>query len=105
MHATLTNPPRTPFRFDIFYHAMLGLIGREPDRRVLLGEEGFYDFIYFPEGNEEKKFIEAVCSLRSWLDIFDVTFSRSDCMFKENDSVFGKHLRVTIQHPVSKTRN
>ena len=103
MIPTLTTPARIPFHYGLFYHAMIGLIGRDPDLRVRQGFDGFYDFIYKPKDDvERKKFPEVAATLRQWLDTFDITFSGSHCnVTKEWDNGTEEVLQVTITHPVT----
>lgn len=73
---------RIPFHRGLFYYAMIGLIGREPDRQVNLGWDGFYEFRYFPKNEKEvKSFQENSRILSQWLDNFDIVFSGSRCEY------------------------
>lgn len=61
---------------------MIGWIGREPDHATRLGWDGLYEFRYVPKNQAEvKKLEEAASILAQWLDLFDITFSRSRCEF------------------------
>lgn len=102
MTAALTNPARIPFDYGLFYNAMVGLLGREPDRRVRHGLDGFYDNVYRPKHDgDRKKFEEFACQIRKWLDKFDITFSGSRVEYVTGDPTFGDHLRIVISHPTA----
>ena len=103
MVATITRPARIPFDYWQFFNAMIGLLGREPDRPIIRhGLDGFFDHVYKPKNNaERKKLQEHTYELRQWLDKYDITFSDSCCEYRRDDPVFGEHLRVMIKHPVT----
>jgi len=95
-----------PFHFGLFYHAMVGLLGRHPDSKVSQSIDGFYDWVYSPNNDEEEKLFEKnLPILKSWLDNFEILFSESRVDFGHpNDASFGKDgrekvLRIIIQHP------
>ena len=103
MSATLTHPARIPFHFGIFYNAMVGLIGCAPHPCVCLGFDGFYDFIYQPADDAERKeFEKKAIVLEQYLDLFDITFSKSHCDLTGDDPNWNNVLRITISHPVAK---
>jgi|GEM_PF-1781346 len=88
--------PKIPFNFGLFFHALKGLVGREPDRKVLQGFDGYYQFIYEAQNNQERTtLLEAKNVVTGWLDLFDITFSGSRCECGERGSV----LDIRITHP------
>jgi hypothetical protein len=102
MVAALTKPPRIPFDYDAFYPVMIRLLGREPDTHIRHGLDGFFDFIYKPKNEKEKKkFAEAEYTLAQQLDKYDISFSGSKCSYQTADPNFGEYLRVMISHPVT----
>jgi len=74
---------RIPFHYQLFYHAMVGLLGREPDNRIArLGDYGFYEFYYLPRNEDEvSSFHQHARTLAEWLDNFQILFSRSRCEY------------------------
>ena len=71
-----------PFHHGLFWHTMLNLLGREPDRVHRQGYDGFYAFRYEPKNSaEEKKFAEAVGTLHDWLGIFNLIPLHSRCEY------------------------
>ena len=96
---------RAPFHFGLFYHAMIGLIGREPDDRICYGLDGFYDIRYRPRDNAERiKFREHAAKLAQWLDIFDIQFSGSRCEYGSlnNAIIDDELLQIKITHLIEK---
>ena len=93
---------RTPFHYGMYYRAMIGLIGRKPDTAVRHGMDGFYDFIYEPQDDQEcQQFPEYVQVLHEWLNHFDILFSDSRVEWTDQwGSGKKKILRVIIQHEV-----
>ncbi len=76
------NLEKVVFGDDFFYFAMVGLIGRTPDFLFTHGVDGFYEFMYCPENdNEEEDLIEAVEKISRWLDLFDIKFSETMCQY------------------------
>jgi hypothetical protein len=97
---------RIPFHFGLFYHAMIGLIGREPDRQVCQGYDGFYEFRYLPRDRKEATdFATKAQNLAEWLDNFEIVFSGSKCSFglptppQAGDK---ETLQIRISHPKEK---
>lgn len=95
---------RMPFHYGLFYNAMIGFLGREPDHATRLGWDGFYEFRYLPKNQEEARKLEkAASTLAQWLDLFEITFSRSRCEFgipsprAKGDQ---DQLQIRIAHPV-----
>jgi len=91
------------FNYGLFYHAMIGLIGREPDHRYRLGWDGYYEFHYNPKDEKEvKKLMEAAGILAQWLDIFDIIFSGSICQYGIDPirPEAKEILYIRIRHPV-----
>jgi hypothetical protein len=90
------------FDYGLFYHAMIGLLGRDPDRCVRLGMDGFYHFKYIPTGEVEVKlFSEHVVTLGRWLDLFEIIFSESRCEYgraRMSESGDPDVLEVIIKH-------
>jgi hypothetical protein len=96
-----------PFHYGLFYGAMCHWVGREPDQRVRHGDDGFYDFLYYPADEVEKKeFWNHAQLLREFLDHFLITFSGTRVEYSttaghDRDKLA---LRVTIRHPVKKEK-
>lgn len=95
------------FHFGIFYHAVIGYLGRKPDVEACLGGDGFYQFIYVPRNETEiKEFEHTAIDIREWMDHFDLTPSKSECRFTaecvyaENFTKGKKLLLINIQHEV-----
>ena len=86
---------KIPFNFGLFFHALKGLVGREPDRKVLRGYDGYYEFIYEAQNDQERiSFLEAKNVVAGWLDLFDITLgSRCECGGR------GSVLDIRITHP------
>jgi hypothetical protein len=98
MPAVLSTPARRPFEPGFFYHAMKGLLEREPDHEA--GHGGFCDYIYKPADDAElKEFDRKTMHLRRWLDKYDITFSSSLCGLTVNDPNWGNVLRVMLYYP------
>lgn len=97
-----------PFHFGLFYHAMTGLLGREPDSRHRFGDSGMYMFRYEPKNKTEaKRFAEGAATLQEWLSLFELTPIRSRCeygrLLHPQDGQEGKdYLDINIVHPVEK---
>lgn len=97
-----------PFHFGLFWHAMIALVGREPDDCHRFGWDGFYSFRYEPKDEaEKKKFPKDAITLQEWLGIFELTPLRSRCEYgrlphpqrgEENKD----YLEIYIVHPVEK---
>ncbi len=99
MHAKSSN--RIPFDQKQYYYAMIGLLGRVPDKSSQEGFSGLSSNIYQPKNEvEREKFKTSVSELRQWLDGYDIIFSGSDCSYHENDKNFGEHLCITIAFPI-----
>ncbi len=102
------NARTVPFHYSLFYHAMIALLGRIPDRNHCLGWDGIYMFRYEPRDEaEEKKFAEGAAILQEWLGMFEITPLRSRCEYgrlihpqkgEENKD----YLDINIVHPVEK---
>lgn len=102
------NTRTVPFHMGIFWHAMINLLGREPDSNFLGGFDGFYTIRYDPKSEEEeKKFAEASVILQDWLSIFELIPVKSRCEYgrllnpqkgEENKD----YLYIHIVHPVEK---
>jgi hypothetical protein len=97
---------RIPFHFGLFYHAMIGFLGREPDIKHCFGDTGFYQFKYFPKNEEEKKSLsKAACTLAQWLDNFEILFSDSRCTYgtlDPNEKEKTDILYIVISSPIEK---
>lgn len=92
---------KIPFHYGIFYHAMIGLVGRKPDNIVGLSGDGFYEFRYFVHNDAEREnFQNYVAILKEWLDQYDIIFSGSRCEMTWWGHA--KSLLVVISHPVIK---
>lgn len=97
-----------PFDYGFFYHAMIALLGREPDSKVQLGWDGYYTFRYEPRDQaEERVFAEAIATLQRWLGIFELIPIRSRCEFgllphPRDDEQGKKFLYIDISIPVEK---
>jgi len=95
-----------PFHYGLFYHAMISLIGREPDSSHRYGMDGTYMFRYEPkDATERKKLMEAASTLQEWLAIFELTPLKSHCEFgrlvrPQEDQVNKDYLDIVIVHPV-----
>lgn len=100
--------PTSPFHFGIFWHAMIALLGREPDRSACLGWEGYYEFRYEPrDAAEGEKFEKGAGTLAEWLNIFELTPIRSRCEYgrlphPQKDEEGKDYLHIKIVHPVEK---
>ena len=71
-----------PFHYGLFWHAMISLLGREPDVSHRFGWDGTYTFRYEPKNDEEKKkFAASVGALQEWLSIFRLSIFRSRCEY------------------------
>lgn len=97
-----------PFDISLFYHAMIALLGRDPDVKQLLGWDGFYKFRYDPKSAHEKeKFANAVAMLHKWLGLFELTPLRSRCEYgrllhPQKGEEKKDYLDIVIVHPVEK---
>lgn len=96
---------RIPFHAGIFFYAMIGLTGREPDTKSQNGMGGNYEYMYVPKNAKERAhFQDCAVTLSTWLDQFDITFSGSRCEFGKPTPLQsgGKDvLQIRISHPVS----
>lgn len=95
--------PKIPFNYGLFYHSMLGLFGREPDRMTRHGDDGYYRFLYEPQDDQEReKFSEHRETIARWMDIFDIIFSSSRCEYgKSAVSEIDKDvLEIIVNHPI-----
>ena len=71
-----------PFDYSFFYNAMIALLGREPDRQIRHGFDGFYSFRYDPKDRAEAdRFAKSVSDLQRWLSHFELLPFRSKCEF------------------------
>lgn len=97
-----------PFHFGLFWHAMVALLGREPDENHCFGMDGVYKFRYEPKNAlEKKKFAEAAATLQEWLGNFELTPLRSRCEYgrlprPEKGEENKDYLDINISHPVEK---
>lgn len=100
---------RMPFHFGLFYNAIIGLLGREPDRKLCCGFDGFYDFMYIPRNkDEQEKFSRNARAIAEWLDLFEIQFSHSRCEYgSKNDPNYTTDnvLHIKISHPVKKEKD
>lgn len=97
-----------PFHYGIFYHAMVGLLERDPDEKYCFGFDGMYTFRYEPKNEVEKKrFAKDVVTLQEWLSMFELTPLLSRCEYgrlphphegEENKD----YLDIKIVHPVER---
>ena len=94
---------RIPFHFGLFFNAVVGMLGREPDSKVFQGYDGFYELRYQPKDDKEAdKFREHSQTFREWLDLFEITFSDSRCEFgmpHPPQSGDKEQLQIRIVHP------
>ena len=97
-----------PFHFGIFWHAMLTLLGREPDRITRFGWDGYYEFRYEPrDAKEKERFANGAGILTEWLSIFELTPILSRCEYgrlphPQKDEEGKDYLHIKIVHPVEK---
>lgn len=40
---------KIPFDYGLFFGAILHWIGRDPDRKTRLGDDGYYDYLVLPK--------------------------------------------------------
>ena len=100
-----------PFHYGFFWHAMVSLLGREPDHSHRHGWDGIYMFRYEPKDEtERRKFSESAATLQKWLSIFELTPLRSRCEYgrlphpqegEENKD----YLDILIAHPVEEKKD
>jgi hypothetical protein len=104
-----TTSVRVPFHGNLFYCAMIGLVGRIPDLKTERGYDGEYFYQYVPQGAEEEKlFVHHADALTSWLDLFDVRFPETRVTYAPSDQKRDKGkkvLKILISHPVEKPAN
>lgn len=96
---------KIPFHYGIFFHAVVGYLGREPDFKCDYGWDGYYYWWYEPQDEEEQKmFAKKAVDIAKWLDSFDITFSGSECWYGAHASHpdKGEILIIQILHPVEK---
>lgn len=97
-----------PFDYSFFYHAMVGLLGREPDTKYCGGLGGIYTFRYEPKDNEEvKKFSAYVMALQQWLSLFEIIPFRTRCDYgrlahPQKEEEGRDYLDIVIVHPVER---
>ncbi len=97
-----------PFHYGFFWHAMIGLLGRQPDTSHRHGWDGLYMFRYKPKDETEKRtFSEGSAKLREWLSMFELTPFSSRCeygrLLHPEEGEEGKdYLDICIVHPVEK---
>ena len=97
-----------PFNYGLFWHAMIGLVGREPDKHRRLGWDGTYTFRYEPKDDaEKKKLAEHAATLQEWLGNFDLIPLQSRCEYgllpqPEQNEAGKEYLDIRIVHPVEK---
>ena len=97
-----------PFDFGLFYNAMVGLLGREPDIQHCYGFDGIYRLRYEPKDNEEvSKFRTDVALLQRWLSLFEIIPFRSRCEYgrlahPQKEEEGRDYLDIVIVHPVEK---
>lgn len=71
-----------PFDYSLFWHSMKGLIGREPDKKIQNGLEGFYEFRFEPrDSGEVERFGNYVPTLLRWLWSFEIDRINSSCVY------------------------
>ncbi len=102
----MTQRQQIPFQLGLFYGAMCHTLGRCPDHKVLLGDDRYYDFQYYPADDAEKhKFRERAQILREFLDHFEITFSgtRVEYSTSAGDEAGKLTLRITITHPTHRS--
>ena len=96
------------FHFGLFWHAMINLLGREPDKAIKLGWDGIYDFRYEPKDkSEEERFARGSVILQEWLTLFELIPLRSRCEYgrllqPRHDEEGKDYLCISIRHPVEK---
>lgn len=103
------SPTLITFRHDLFYNAMVNLVGRAPDTRRDNSLDGRYTYCYKPKNaKEEELFALAVDTLQAWLGLFELIPFRSRCEYgrlphptKGEDGQ--DYLEIVIVHPMPKT--
>jgi hypothetical protein len=100
-----------PFHYGLFSHAMIALLGREPDYKHCLGFDGFYLFRYEPRDDADKRNFSGYAeTLREWLSVFDLVPLRSRCEYgrlvhPQSGQENRDYLEIRIVHVVEKSRN
>ena len=99
------------FHYGLFYHAMIALLGRVPDKKYCAGFDGYYTIRYEPKDEAEaKKFADDVAILQQWLGLFEITPLSSRCEFGRlvhpQPKEEGKdYLDIVISHAMTKKDN
>lgn len=100
-----------PFDHSLFWCAMIGLLGREPDDRVNQRMNGYHSFRYKPkDATENKKFIDSIKMLKGWLSNFDLVPLESRCEYgpltcPQEHEVGKNYLDICIVYPVKKSED
>jgi hypothetical protein len=103
------SKPTIPFHYGLFYHAMIGYLGRAPDYKHAHGT--YYSFRYEPQDAAEEARLEvSVPTLRDWLSNFEFIPLESQCTYGRlaypQDSEEGKdYLYIVIQTAKKKCEN
>jgi hypothetical protein len=75
----MTN--RANFHYGMFYNALKGFLGREPDNKVCMGWDAFYEFWYIPvDAADKKRLQKSVQKIKGWMKTFNLA-SRSRCNY------------------------
>ncbi|RYE97243.1 MAG: hypothetical protein EOO77_39420 [Oxalobacteraceae bacterium] len=78
---------RAEYQHRLFFCAIRGLIGRDPDQHTQDGQIGVYRMIYYPVDqslSECRALRRHLPEIREWLDHFDVLFSKTQVIWGEN---------------------
>jgi hypothetical protein len=71
-----------PFEYSLFWHAMIALIGREPDDAHRHGLNGIYTFQYESKDTlDAKNLADHAEILKEWLNLFEIMPLNSRCEF------------------------
>lgn len=84
---------RIPFHHGLFLSALIGLMGREPTRKICSGWDGYYEYKFrganvaaLTESNGPEMLDNKMTTIRQWIDLFDVLFSGTHCYIENDDS-------------------
>ncbi len=97
-----------PFHYNLFYNALLNLIGREPETSHSLGYDGCYMFRFEARNEtERRKFAECEHIIQEWLMLFDLIPFRSRCVYgllprPDTGQENKEYLDITIVLPFKK---
>ena len=100
--------PKAPFDNSLLRHAMIGLVGREPDRHWGGQANGHIVYKYLPnEATPIEKLEDHAQVIAGWLDLFDIRFSGSRCSagFHKDYSDETPFLLVEVKFDVDEGRS